>query len=262
MQILLSPSESKLSPKEIAKIAINETQNDLQGNLQNTTKNILDDNFWGGKEARIKHIKAYLQELTKSSDEQIAKIFGTKRVDLDALAECLNLAKTPRINAIRLYNGVAYKALDFDSLEKKSQEFILESTLIFSNLFGLVRAKEALPYYHLHQNYRSKDLNLNSLYSSQKNDIDAFLGLDFSDTSSPKQNQKIIIDLRASVYVKAYPLKRARFTHPHYILPIPKGTSHKAKLHRGLALRELAKAAINGKNAIQKILDEKFIFVD
>ncbi|MGX3045650.1 peroxide stress protein YaaA [Helicobacter sp. T3_23-1056] len=266
MQILLSPSEAKLSPKEIAKIAINDAQNNpqnhLQKNPQNTANNILDDNLWGGKEARNKHIKAYLQELAKSNDFQIAKIFGTKRVDLDTLEKCLNLASTPRIKAIKLYNGVAYKALDFDSLEEKAQDFILESTLIFSNLFGLVRAKDALPYYHLNQNYRSNSVNLNSLYSAQKNDIDAFLGLDFSGISSAKQNQHIIIDLRASVYVKAYPLKRARLTCPHYILPIPKGTSHQAKLHRGLALRELAKTSIQGKNAIQKMLDEKFIFID
>lgn len=266
MQILLSPSEAKLSPKEIAKIATTNAQNNLQKNpqnsLQNTTKNILDDSLWGGQTARNEHIKAYLKTLAESSDEQISKIFGTKRVDLDTLTECLNLANTPRIKAIELYNGVAYKALDFDSLEEKERAFILESTLIFSNLFGLVRAKDALPYYHLNQNYRSNSLSLNSLYSAQKNDIDAFLGLDFSEASSAKQNKHIIIDLRASVYIKAYPLKRARFTHPHYILPIPKGTSHQAKLHRGLALRELAKASIQGKKTIQKMLDEKFIYVD
>lgn len=234
MQILFSPSEAKLSPKEIT-------------NISTTKKSILEDAFWGGQVARNANINAYLDALQESSE--LTKIFGTKRVDMDMLASCLELANAPRIEALRLYSGVAYKALDFASLEKKAQDFLLESTLIFSNLFGLVRGFDPLPYYHLNQNYRSKNLSLNALYKAQRDEISAFL-------------DKIIIDLRAGVYVKAYPLKSANFCRPHYILPIPKGTSHQAKLYRGLALRELAIASLQGKQALQKILSEKFIYVN
>lgn len=234
MQILFSPSEAKLSPKEIT-------------NASTTKKSILDDTLWGGQVARNTNISAYLDALQKSSE--LTKIFGTKRVDMDMLTSCLELANAPRIEALKLYSGVAYKALDFASLEKKSQDFLLESTLIFSNLFGLVRGFDPLPYYHLNQNYRSKNLSLNALYKAQRDEISAFL-------------DKIIIDLRAGVYAKAYPLKSKDFCQPHYILPIPKGTSHQAKLYRGLALRELAIASLQGKQALQKILSEKFIYVD
>lgn len=234
MQILFSPSEAKLSLEEIT-------------NISTTKKSILEDALWGGQVARNANINAYLNALQESSE--LAKIFGTKRVDMDMLASCLELANAPRIEALKLYSGVAYKALDFASLEKKAQDFLLESTLIFSNLFGLVRGFDPLPYYHLNQNYRSKNLSLNALYKAQRDEISAFL-------------DKIIIDLRAGVYVKAYPLKSANFCQPHYILPIPKGTSHQAKLYRGLALRELAIASLQGKQALQKILSEKFIYVD
>lgn len=234
MQILFSPSEAKLSPEEIT-------------NISTTKKSILEDALWGGQVARNANINAYLDALQESSE--LTKIFGTKRVDMDMLASCLELANAPRIEALKLYSGVAYKALDFASLEKKAQDFLLESTLIFSNLFGLVRGFDPLPYYHLNQNYRSKNLSLNALYKAQRDEISAFL-------------DKIIIDLRAGVYVKAYPLKSANFCQPHYILPIPKGTSHQAKLYRGLALRELAIASLQGKQALQKILSEKFIYVD
>lgn len=234
MQILFSPSEAKLSPEEIT-------------NTSTTKKSILGDALWGGQVARNANINAYLNALQESSE--LTKIFGTKRVDMDMLASCLEIANAPRIEALRLYSGVAYKALDFASLEKKAQDFLLESTLIFSNLFGLVRGFDPLPYYHLNQNYRSKNLSLNALYKAQRDEISAFL-------------DKIIIDLRAGVYVKAYPLKSANFCQPHYILPIPKGTSHQAKLYRGLALRELAIASLQGKQALQKILSEKFIYVD
>lgn len=234
MQILFSPSEAKLSPEEIT-------------NISTTKKSILEDALWGGQVARNANINAYLDALQESSE--LTKIFGTKRVDMDMLASCLELANAPRIEALKLYSGVAYKALDFASLEKKAQDFLLESTLIFSNLFGLVRGFDPLPYYHLNQNYRSKNLSLSTLYKAQRDEISAFL-------------DKIIIDLRAGVYVKAYPLKSANFCQPHYILPIPKGTSHQAKLYRGLALRELAIASLQGKQALQKILSEKFIYVD
>lgn len=234
MQILFSPSEAKLSPEEIT-------------NISTTKKSILEDALWGGQVARNANISAYLNALEESSE--LTKIFGTKRVDMDMLASCLEIANAPRIEALRLYSGVAYKALDFASLEKKAQDFLLESTLIFSNLFGLVRGFDPLPYYHLNQNYRSKNLSLNALYKAQRDEISAFL-------------DKIIIDLRAGVYVKAYPLKSANFCQPHYILPIPKGTSHQAKLYRGLALRELAIASLQGKQALQKLLSEKFIYVD
>ncbi|ETD22562.1 peroxide stress protein YaaA [Helicobacter macacae] len=234
MQILFSPSEAKLSPKEIT-------------NASTTKRSILEDALWGGQVARNANISAYLDALQKSSE--LIKIFGTKRVDMDMLSACLELANAPRIEALKLYSGVAYKALDFASLEKKAQDFLLESTLIFSNLFGLVRGFDPLPYYHLNQNYRSKNLSLNALYKAQRDEISAFL-------------DKIIIDLRAGVYAKAYPLKSANFCQPHYILPIPKGTSHQAKLYRGLALRELAIASLQGKQALQKILSEKFVYVD
>lgn len=237
MQILFSPSEAKLSPEEITNASI-------------TKKPILEDALWGGQVARNANISAYLNALEKSSE--LTKIFGTKRVDMDMLSACLELANTPRIEALRLYSGVAYKALDFASLEKKAQDFLLKSTLIFSNLFGLVRGFDPLPYYHLNQNYRSKNLSLSTLYKDQRDEISAFLN----------QNKKIIIDLRAGVYIKAYPLKSANFCQPHYVLPIPKGTSHQAKLYRGLALKELAIASLQGKQALQKILSEKFIYVD
>lgn len=233
MQILFSPSEAKLSPEEVT-------------NISTTKKSILEDALWGGQVARNANINAYLNALEESSE--LTKIFGTKRVDMDMLASCLKLANAPRIEALRLYSGVAYKALDFASLKKKAQDFLLESTLIFSNLFGLVRGFDPLPHYHLNQNYRSKNLSLNALYKAQRDEISAFL-------------DKIIIDLRAGVYVKAYPLKSANFCQPHYILPIPKGTSHQAKLYRGLALRELAIASLQGKQALQKILSEKFVYV-
>lgn len=261
IKILFSPSEAKLSPKEIA-LYVESTEfmgaessaesrldsADLENFTQNTPKillkSIAKDALWGGGEARNANINAYLEILRQANHSELAKIFGTKRVDLDILSACLEMLHSPRIEALHLYRGVAYKALDFESLEARAQDFLRESVLIFSNLFGAVRGFDALPYYHLNQNYRSEKLSLQSLYKAQRGEICALL-----------DSAEIIIDLRAGVYVKAYPLK----ARPHYILPIPKGTSHQAKLHRGVALRNLATASLQGKNAIKAILQERFI---
>lgn len=262
IKILFSPSEAKLSPKEIAlRAESNAKSSGVESSLdsadsadsaifaQKTPKilhfaeSITKDALWGGSKARNANIKAYLEILRKSNHSELAKIFGTKCVDLDMLSACLEMLSAPRIEALRLYRGVAYKALDFESLEARAQDFLRASTLIFSNLFGAVRGGDRLPYYHLNQNYRSAKLSLQYLYKAQRGAIDALL-----------DSAEIIIDLRAGVYAKAYPLK----ARPHYILPIPKGTSHQAKLHRGVALRELAQNALKGE--IMRVLGEKFIF--
>ena len=260
IKILFSPSEAKLSPKEIALHAESNAKSSGaesrldSANLENFTQktpkilhfaeSITKDALWGGDKARNANIKAYLEILRKSNHSELAKIFGTKLVSLDMLSACLEMLSAPRIEALRLYRGVAYKALDFENLEAEAQDFLKESVLIFSNLFGVVRGGDALPYYHLNQNYRSEKLNLNALYKAQCGEIDALLN-----------SAEIIIDLRAGVYAKAYPLK----ARPHYILPIPKGTSHSAKLHRGVALRNIALASLQGENAIRAILQEGFI---
>lgn len=258
IKILFSPSEAKLSPKEIALHAeSNAKSSGAESSLDSADcaifaqktpkilpKPITKDALWSGDKARNANIKAYLEILRKSNHSELAKIFGTKLVSLDMLSACLEMLSAPRIEALRLYRGVAYKALDFENLEAEAQDFLKESVLIFSNLFGVVRGGDALPYYHLNQNYRSEKLSLNTLYKAQRVEIDALL-----------DSAEIIIDLRAGVYAKAYPLK----ARPHYILPIPKGTSHSAKLHRGVALRNIALASLQGENAIKAILQERFI---
>lgn len=264
MKILFSPSEAKLSPKEIALRVESNAESNAESSVESNAESCLDsaiylqkmpnilqntesitkDALWGGSKARNAHIKAYLDILHKANYSELAKIFGTKCVDLDMLNACLEMLNTPRIEALRLYRGVAYKALDFESLEARAKDFLKDSTLIFSNLFGVVRGGDLLPYYHLNQNYRSNTLNLNSLYKAQCGEIDTLL-----------DSAEIIIDLRAGIYVKAYSLK-TRFS---YILPIPKGTSHQAKLYRGIALRNLALASLQGKSAIEAMLQEQFI---
>lgn len=237
MTILLSPSEGKQIPLKQCAAA--------------TVPSILDDPMWGGHTARKAHITNYLKELTLVPETQLCKIFGTKRISLQTLSLCTELTKTPRIRAIELYNGVAFKALDFASLDSRAQEFILESVLIFSNLFGLVRAFDYLPFYHLNQNYRSSNLSLKTLYLTQQLEIQALL-------TERTRNSSPLIDLRAQIYIKACPIHL-----PHYILSLPSQTSHQAKLYRGKALRNLALfiASKPNKSQLHNYLMQHFTYI-
>lgn len=220
MKILLSPSESKRNPVVLGESSGGDTR-------------LIDDVMWGGQAARNANIHAYLSILQNASEAELCKVFGTKSVSLESLRRCGEILDSPRVCAIGLYNGVAYKALNFAEMDSRAKEFVLGSVLIMSNLFGLVRASDRLPFYHLNQNYKSKLLSLRALYQAQEEEIDKLL--------ATKQNggqNGVIVDLRAQIYSKAYPIKLG-----HYVLNLPSKVSYQAKLHRGLALRELALCA-------------------
>ena len=220
MKILLSPSESKQDPVVLGESSGGDTR-------------LIDDVMWGGQAARNANIHAYLSILQNASEAELRKVFGTKSVSLESLRRCGEILDSPRVCAIELYNGVAYKALNFAEMDSRAKEFVLGSVLIMSNLFGLVRASDRLPFYHLNQNYKSKLLSLRALYQAQEEEIDKLLA-----TEQDSGQDGVIVDLRAQIYSKAYPIKLA-----HYVLNLPSKVSHQAKLHRGLALRELALCA-------------------
>ena len=157
-----------------------------------------------------------------------------------------SIVTCPRSN--RLLGGTM---LDIASLDSRAQEFILESVLIFSNLFGLVRAFDYLPFYHLNQNYRSSNLSLKTLYLTQQLEIQALL-------TERTRNSSPLIDLRAQIYIKACPIHL-----PHYILSLPSQTSHQAKLYRGKALRNLALfiASKPNKSQLHNYLMQHFTYI-
>ena len=178
-------------------------------------------------------LNAYLQFLQKASESEIMAVFGSKSLDLQDLALCQNLLQAPTLEAIRLYSGVAYKALDFESLESAAQEYIRENLYIFSNLFGMVRADEPLAYYNLHQGKGREVFALKTLYEGLKPALDIF----FQDCE--------VLDLRAEAYIKVYPLKHCKISAQVVFLKNGKKVSHYAKFYRGLYARAIAQQGIS-----------------
>lgn len=234
MEILFSPSEGKLK--------------DFQGIGQQID---FAKGFALSFSERSKIIMKYLELLESGDDKEICKLFGVKSLDkyLDELALCSSILKSLTIQAIRLYDGVAYKALAFDMLDERSREYILQNVWIFSNLFGAIKACDLIPFYKFNQNYSNKFLGIKALYQSMQDVLDTYF-----------EDKKQILDLRAEVYVKAYMLKQ-----PHCVIEFLKSgkkVSHYAKYYRGIFLQEMAKNQISNLCNIEQLVFEDIYLKD
>ncbi|RDU62420.1 peroxide stress protein YaaA [Helicobacter sp. MIT 14-3879] len=212
MKILFSPSEEKnLIYKDKNNSYLLFMQSLLFNNLYNFRKDVLNQ---------------YLDFLINANSNDIARILGSKKVNLDILSACNNIPYANTIESIFLYNGVAFKALDINTLPKDSVDYLLNNVIIFSNLFGAIRAKDKIPYYKLKQNEKFGKYNISSFYNGFKNELDKYL-----------KNEEVL-DLRAEIYIKAYspniPTTIVEFYKNN------KKVSHHSKLYRGILLREIA----------------------
>lgn len=212
MKVLFSPSEGKIFPT-------------LEGKMSEKISKIY---------------QTYLAFTQSASDDEIGKMMGyCKLHDTNqALSAITSSSKLAR--AIELYDGVAYDALSYNTLELKEKAWIDEHTLIFSNLFGAVGADELLPFYKLKQGEGFANFSTKEIYKSQESELDRLLDDEF------------VLDLRAEFYKKLYMPKVHHFSMEFY--KNGKKVSHFGKYYRGIVLRELAKC--KGMEGIEKRLEE------
>lgn len=216
MKILFSPSESKLSISGSENFDFSDF---IFSNLANHRKFV---------------VEKYLNFVSNASNDELIKIYGSKEY----------LGITPDfshgIKAILRYTGVAYKALDYASLDENSKAYIDENVLIFSNLFGITKADMILPDYKLKQGEKIGDFDPTPYFESNfKNAIDEYLRDDF------------IIDLRAGFYEKFYKIKQDYISIK--FVKNGKVVSHYAKHYRGIFLRFLAKNLVKSKNQFENM---------
>lgn len=222
MKILFSPSESKIK----------------HGNFETINKNsfIFEELF----EFRKIAINKFINYINKSNIEQLKKIFGIKEDNLIKELE-QDIYKLPTMHAIQRYNGVSYEYLDFKNLNKKNQEYILNNTIIFSNLFGPILAKDLIPFYKFKQGEKIQDFNIEKFYKDN-----------FSDALNKYLKSEEIIDLRATFYEKFYTIKQNFTTYKFF--KNDKVVSHFAKAYRGILLKILAVNNIKTNDELLKNL--------
>ena len=228
-KIFFSPSESKIFPKDFGR------------------DSLLDLPF-----VSPQALQSYLSAIESASEEKICAILGSKRLDLDELARIQNLYNAPRIESIRLYDGVAYGALDFENLELRAQKYLYERVYIFSNLFGALKANDKIPYYNLHQGKGFGDFELKKIYQDTKWRLDE----EFS--------QSAILDLRAQAYIKVYKPDNVLPSSYYQIefLKNGKKVSHYAKFYRGIYLKVLAELGVENLEDLSRLEIEGLDFVN
>ena len=220
MKILLAPSEGKRSGGK--------GRFDVSALLFETTHPL-----------RAPIIEAY-REIVRTGDTHVlAKLFGLKKQsDIDRYR--FDIAQAPTMKAIERYDGVAFEYLDYASLASKAQAYVDAHVIVFSNLFGPLRASDPIPEYKLKQGAHIGNIAPERYYKERTQTLlDAMM------------KDEDILDLRAGFYDKFYKPSR-----PYTTLKFVKNgkvVSHWAKAYRGLALRAVAQAGVDTLENFMKL---------
>lgn len=259
MWILFSPSEKKcLKHKKEQRIKKESQGEQFYQNF--ICRNGLDET-----------LKAYIGLLQGGKEAEIKQIFGVKNIVLEELALAQNLMDSPLLPAVLRYVGVAFESLDFEHLSKESQDYLNQHLLIFSNLFGLLRANDRIPYYDLKQGerfqWKSVEFETKKFYVNNAHWIWEYLAnyqVKESHTSKNLGNSLEFLDLRAGFYQKCLTLdKAATFFHCCNILVYEpnfikngKVISHYAKHYRGILLRVCAQEKLTHLEDLENLYIE------
>ena len=171
--------------------------------------------------------------------DELSKMFGLKK-EADILAHKKDIVHELTMKAIQRYTGVAFDHLEYASLDEKAQQYIDSHVLLFSNLFGPMRASDLIPEYKLKQGEAVGDIKTEKFYNEYSAGLmESYLAEDE------------ILDLRAGFYDKFY-----KPTKPYTTLKFIKEgkvVSHWAKAYRGIVLREIAKARVETLEDFMKL---------
>ena len=213
MKILLAPAETK--------------------NEGGEEKAFCKDNFFLEElfEKREEIFNIYEKHLASSSIEELSAWFGLKKLD-DVKKYKESLINKPTMKAINRYNGVAFDALDYNNLDNETQKYIDENVILFSNLFGPIKANDKIPNYKYKQGAKLNNIAIEKFFLDNFTaQLDSYIGEE-------------VIDLRAGYYEKFYKVKKANVLTFKFIKD-GKVVSHWAKYYRGKVLQEIAKNKIS-----------------
>jgi cytoplasmic iron level regulating protein YaaA (DUF328/UPF0246 family) len=212
MKILLAPSETK-----------------IDGGDESFDLNLL--LFKKLKSQREELIQHYNDIVLNADHKIVEKMFGLKNLS-DIQSYQKDITTQPTMKAIERYSGVAFDYLNYSQLNTKAQHYIDANVILFSNLFGPIRASDMIPLYRLKQGATIGEIKTDKLYHKYSHHlVEAYLG------------DEDILDIRAVYYEKFYKPQRAYTTLK--FLKDGKVVSHWAKAYRGIVLREIAKSSVN-----------------
>lgn len=219
MRILLAPSETKIKGGQEAF----DISTLLFSELTSQRTNLLHQ---------------YTNILQKNNIDELKQMFGLKKIEDITYHSKKDIIYEPTMKAIERYTGVAFDYLDYTSLQIEAQDYIDKYTIIFSNIFGVLRASDMIPEYRLQQGKSIGDTRPERFYKPLLQPLlDEYL------------DGEDILDIRAGFYDKYY-----KPSLPYTTLKFIKSgkvVSHWAKAYRGIVLREIA---INNVNSLEKFM--------
>lgn len=185
---------------------------------------------------RLEVIEQYQALTQEGNDEVLYELFGIK--DPKEYGRYKQSYVTlPTMKAIERYDGVAYDYLTYTKLQSEAQNYIDAHTIIFSNLFGPIRAGDSIFDYKLKQGSAIGSFLPDKHYKES-----------FSVALDEMIGEHEILDLRAGYYDKFYVPNKPSVTLK--FLKEGKVVSHWAKAYRGIILREAAKYQIQTIEAL------------
>lgn len=211
MKILLAPSETK------------KTGGEASFSLQSLLFETL-------LPQRTQLIHQYINVLQQGDIPTLSKMFGIKK-EQDILKYKKDIVHELTMKAIQRYTGVAFEYLAYETQTPTVQDYIDKNVIIFSNLFGPLRASDLIPEYKLKQAEPVAEIKTEKFYHQHSAVLlEHYL-----------QDEEIL-DLRAGFYDKFYKPSKAYTTLK--FIKNGKVVSHWAKAYRGIVLREIAKKGI------------------
>lgn len=231
MKILFSPSETK-------------HKNGLDRKVDNTC--FIFPELYGH---RLEVIQKYQEYINNESNENILKLFGVKKADVLEYYKG-NLLDKKIMKVIERYDGVAFDYLDYSSLDDIHQRYIDENVIIFSNLFGPLKAGDiGIPDYKLKQGERIGNFVVEKFYNEF-----------FSKALDDYLEDEVIIDLRAGFYEKFYKIQKPYWTMK--FMKNNKVVSHWSKAYRGMLLRVMAQHNVQTIDQLQDLKMENLSVIE
>ena len=183
-------------------------------------------------------IQNYVKFIQNSSLEELSAWFGLKKIK-ECKRYSTDILTKPTMKAILRYTGVAFDALDYENLSIDTQNYCDENIILFSNLFGPIKASDLIPDYKFKQGAVLDSIDVIKEY---KECTKEFLDNDLGEE---------IVDLRAGFYDKFYKPMASVVTYK--FLKDGKVVSHWAKYYRGLVVREIAQNKISDFKELMKL---------
>ncbi|HHH50804.1 MAG TPA: peroxide stress protein YaaA, partial [Campylobacterales bacterium] len=126
MKILLAPSETKKSGGD---------------------KNFILENLLFPQLTPIRKqlTHKYINILQLGDKKTLSKMFGLKKESDILYYSTKDIVHELTMKAIQRYTGVAFDYIDYNNQDSDTQTYIDNNVILFSNLFGLLRADDKIP---------------------------------------------------------------------------------------------------------------------